>query len=126
VIESSPQPCHPLGRPYHPPENMWFLDKPPGFGLQDKPFCRSLLLMTGALVKRLTLLKLMRLTDFNSCTKWPKFLMKDSDFQAARLRKSRKWKQIQFPKHCVFWYVEFQMMDKVQKPSDSEVGFCLK
>jgi hypothetical protein len=24
------------------------------------------------------------------------------------------------PKRCVFWYLEFQTMDQVQKPSDSE------
>jgi hypothetical protein len=26
---------------------------------------------------------------------------------------------LQFPKRCVFWYVDFRMMDEVQKPSNS-------
>jgi hypothetical protein len=33
-------------------------------------------------------------------------------------------KQIQFPKHCVFLYLEFRTMDKVQKPSNSVCYHC--
>jgi hypothetical protein len=29
-------------------------------------------------------------------------------------------KQIEFPKRCVFWFLQYQMMDKVWKPSNSE------
>jgi hypothetical protein len=29
-------------------------------------------------------------------------------------------KQIQFPKRCVFWFVEIRTMDEVQKPSSNE------
>jgi hypothetical protein len=32
----------------------------------------------------------------------------------------RQVKQIQFPKRCVFLYLELQTMDKVQKPNNSE------
>jgi hypothetical protein len=30
------------------------------------------------------------------------------------------WTQIQFPKRCVFWFVEIRTMDKVQKLSSNE------
>jgi hypothetical protein len=30
------------------------------------------------------------------------------------------WKQIQFPKRCVLQFLEYQMMDQVQKPSNTE------
>jgi hypothetical protein len=33
----------------------------------------------------------------------------------------REWKRIQFPKRCVFYFLEYRMMDKVQKPSNSEM-----
>jgi hypothetical protein len=32
----------------------------------------------------------------------------------------RGWKQIQFPKGCVFCFLEFRTMNKVQNPSNSE------
>jgi hypothetical protein len=32
---------------------------------------------------------------------------------------------LQFPEHCVFYYLEFQLMDKVRKPSNLEVIFWL-
>jgi hypothetical protein len=28
--------------------------------------------------------------------------------------------QIPFPTHCIFWFLEYQMLDKAQKPSNSE------
>jgi hypothetical protein len=38
-----------VGRTYHPPENMWFSDKPPtvhnSFGLQGRPFHQSVIIM---------------------------------------------------------------------------------
>jgi hypothetical protein len=33
---------------------------------------------------------------------------------------TRGWKQTQFPKRCVFQFLEFRTMDKVQNPSNSE------
>jgi hypothetical protein len=39
---------------------------------------------------------------------------------------ARGRKQIQFPKRCVFWFVEIWTMDKVQKPSSNECFlYCL-
>jgi hypothetical protein len=42
-------------------------------------------------------------------------------FRAVAVRNWRR-KQIQFPKLCVFFYLEFRMMAKVQKPSNCEGG----
>jgi hypothetical protein len=42
--------------------------------------------------------------------------------ESSRRLPSLTWgrKQVQFPKRCVFWYLEFRTMDKVHKPSNSE------
>jgi hypothetical protein len=35
-------------------------------------------------------------------------------------------KQVQFPKHYVFLYLEFRMMDRAQRHSNSELTVCLR
>jgi hypothetical protein len=48
--------------------------------------------------------------------------------QLSRCLRPLTWgrKQIQFPKRCVFYFLEYRTMDEVQKPSNSEVQTCIE